>query len=273
MKKYRYKFGNGLAHYENKDIKMLEDMAAQGYALEKVSKLGYYKFCASKPDDCTYAIDFSDICKKDDGFLQYVDIFSASNWGYVTSIDNVHYFKAPKSTKPIYTDSTSMAEKYVQMQDMCKWWVVVSFIFIAIYAASYFAFPQFFFLPILGAGVGLCWAMYDGFLLNKRRVAQLREDQISSNLQSSCDKAHSADNYIELSRSCGRAFLWSIFLVAVMTVINWAGIVGLIPMTDRLYVMTGNIVGLLWGTGITYAMYKAFGFFSYRQKAKRLNNV
>jgi len=186
MKKYRYKYGNGLAHCESKDIQMLEDMAAQGYTLEKVSKWGYYKFRADKTDRCTYAIDFSDIEAKDEGFQQYIEIFNGSDWEYVTSIDNVHYFKAPIGTKPIYTDSTSMAEKYVKMQKMCMWWVVVLGIFVVAYAASYFIFPQFFLLPLLGAGVGLCWAMYSGALLNKRRAAQLREG--TCNISDTCEE-------------------------------------------------------------------------------------
>ena len=273
MKKYKYKLGNGLAHCESKDIQMLEDMAAQGYALEKVSKFGYYKFRADKSDGCTYAVDFSDIEAKDEGFEQYVEIFNASGWKYVTSIDNIHYFKAPIGTKPIYSDSTSLAEKYVKMQKICMWWVVVSGIFVAACVASYFIFSQFFLLPLLGAGVGLCWTMYDGMLLNKRRVAQLRDGISTSSMSDACKEISSAEKYDELSKSCGQAFLWSVLVVAGTTVLNWMGFLGLIPVGDGLNTVIGSIIGFIWGSSIIYAIYKASGFFANRRKAARLRKA
>jgi len=279
MRKYKYKFGNGLAHSESKDIKMMEDMATKGYTLEKVSKWGYYKFRAAIVEECAYAIDFSDIEAKDEGFRQYIEIFSAGGWKYVTSLENLHYFKAPTGTKPIYTDGVSMAEKYEKMREMSMWWVIVTGIFAAVCAALYVIFSLFFLLVLMGAGIGLCWTMFDGVRLNKRRAEQLRDGVSTANVSEACDESdacqdeNTAERYDELSKSCGRAFLLSLLLVAGLTVLSWTQFFGLIAIGSDLSSVVGGIVGALWGISIVFALYKAYGFIANMRKAARMRKT
>ena len=270
MMKHKYKFGNGLAHLEGRDVKMLEDMAAQGYAFVKVSKWGFYKFQTSQPEECAYAIDFSDISAKDEGFQQYIEIFTIGGWEYITSLENIHYFKAPVGTTPIYTDGSSMADKYDVMRKMCIWWVVGSGTFAVICAALYIIFSSWLLWPLGGAAIGLCITMYQGMLLNKRRAAQLREGMV---VNEACgyDEVKTANDYEELSKRCGKSFVLSIVLTAGMTglfFILW--IIGIRPYSGLESLLIG-IVSIVWLLSIIHAISKAYGFFTNKRKAAKLS--
>ena len=44
MSKYKYRFGNGLAFSEGKDLKMMEDMTQKGFTPIGASAFGFYNY-------------------------------------------------------------------------------------------------------------------------------------------------------------------------------------------------------------------------------------
>ena len=116
MSKYIYRFGNGLAFSENKDLKMMEDMAKKGYAPVGANAFGFYKFAPATPEDIDYSMDI--FCAKPDSgeFEEYSEIFKSGGWEHVFSLDNIHFFKAEKGTTPIYTDRSNESLKYQNMK-------------------------------------------------------------------------------------------------------------------------------------------------------------
>ena len=258
MMKHKYKYGNGLAYYEGKDVAMLEEMAAKGYAFVKVNGLGFYKFRKAQPEECMYSIDFADVSKKNKDFQQYVEIFEAGGWEYVTSMENIHYFKAPKGTKPIYTDGGSMAEKYDNMRKICVRSLVVGGIFTAICIALYAVLQWYFLIPLAGVGIGLGVVMYQGVEMNKLRAARLRN---GAGLDDDCPEVYEA-----MSRSCRRALLWSLLLIVVVAALLVLRILDVLPAGGS---AVGGIVGAAFGLGFANAVYQGAGYFSYRRKASR----
>jgi len=224
MKKYRYKFGNGLAHLESKDIRMLEDMAAEGYAFIKVNTLGFYKFERAEPEVCSYSVDFTDINPKCEAFPQYKEMFEASGWEYRCSADTIHYFKAPKGTIPIYTDPASMAEKYERMRKFCVKIVVVCAIIAAIFVGLFAlawrhnmptVFPLIL-LTMAGAFIGTSFAMFQGMLINKGRVEKLHA---GVDIVAEDSTQFTAEAYEKKSKSSWRRF-WLYLFIAVLTALE-----------------------------------------------------
>jgi|GEM_PF-5049401 len=53
---YKYRFGNGLAFFEGKDIKLLEEMASKGYMPIGANGFGFYKFIQSAPEELSFSM-------------------------------------------------------------------------------------------------------------------------------------------------------------------------------------------------------------------------
>ena len=251
MKKYKYKFGSGLAWYENKDVRMLEKMAAKGYTLEKINKLGFYRFRAATPEECTYSVDFSDIVVKNEGFQQYVEIFNAGGWEYVASMVNVHFFKAPKGTKPIYTDGISMAEKYETMQKMSMWWVVASGIFVAICAALYAILSLSFFRALIAIGVCLFVVAFQSMLLNRLRAIRFRKSGCTA---------------IELMEKSGVLGLNILLIVGIATLLA----LSYFRIIPHLGVFRIGLISGILGLSISNVWNSINGFIDNKREAKQL---
>jgi hypothetical protein len=184
--RFLYKISNGLAFSEGKDIKICEDMAEQGYVLVSIGRWGFYKLERAESQKLSYAIDYSDISPRCEGFGEYIELFESGGWEYVFSHDVIHWFKSPKGTTPIYTDNTNLAHKYEKMRRISVWSVVWYSLAAAVFflAAIFLvtpAFPVWFGLLMIlgGAGFGIALAMSFGIILNHRRVVRLRKNSSS----------------------------------------------------------------------------------------------
>ena len=267
MKKYRYKFGNGLAHLENKDVQMMEDMAAEGYFLVKVGNLGFYKFEKAEGEICSYSIDFSDIKVNSQEFPQYKEIFEAGGWEYRCSCDSIHYFKAPKGTTPIYTDNASMAEKYETMRKWCVSFVVAggiaAVVFGLLLSLTILHIPLAIAIllgALAGGSAGLSITMLQGMLINKRRAAKLRRG-IDATAEDSAQET--AETYEKRSRSCAWKLAVTILVVAlaVMELFIFQGL----PW-GWLRIAAGGIMG----GGTVCAIEMAWGVIKNKRKATQL---
>ncbi|MCL2566159.1 MAG: DUF2812 domain-containing protein [Defluviitaleaceae bacterium] len=177
---YIYEIGNGLAFFENKDMKMCEEMAAIGYLLTNVTTLGFYKFERALPQECSYSVDISDIKYDAEEFSEYLKIFEGGGWEYICSSGSIHWFRGSKGAVPIYTDNASLALKYEKMRKLSLW-CVISGILVAI---AFFALSRIFPYPVslmflfaMGTGIGLALAMSVGVILNHRLIMRLKKLQ------------------------------------------------------------------------------------------------
>lgn len=176
MSNYKYKFGNGLAFLEKKDLQMMEEMAHKGYVPVGANALGFYKFAPAQAEEVDYSMDISTIKEKSDGFKDYKDIFESSGWSHVFSLDNIHFFKAPKGTTPIYTDQPNEAEKYRHLGLISLKGTVGALLLAVVF---YFLFSmvdirplRIIFSMLMGACLGYAVAMTFGTLLNMVRTAK-----------------------------------------------------------------------------------------------------
>lgn len=112
MKKTKYMMSRGLAFSEASDMKRLRKKSLQGWHLNKFSFLGY-RLERGNPQDVIYTIDYRLLNEKD--APEYFEMFSFTGWEHVCSDYNMHIFKAPKGTKPIYSDVNTMKDKYSRL--------------------------------------------------------------------------------------------------------------------------------------------------------------
>ncbi|MCL2527378.1 MAG: DUF2812 domain-containing protein [Defluviitaleaceae bacterium] len=265
MKKHRYKIGDGLYHSEGKDLKMLEDMAAQGYTLIKASRWGYYKFRAAKSEECAYSLDIADITHNAEEFNEYKEIFNAGGWEYVTGLDEYHFFKAPKGTMPIYSDTASMVYKYEKMWKSCLWLIVPFGMLTIASVVLYVIFKQFYMLGIVGGALGGCLSMSHALLINRKRVARLRQGVGIDELE-----AESAEKYERLSKARGRGFLWGMLaMMVIAAIIVVLKVLNIVPNNAIGTVVGGSIWGIFVFISI-HVLYMGYCFFAYRNKAVKM---
>jgi len=181
--RYAYLFGNGLAFFERKDMRMCEEMALQGYSLVNVNGSGFYKFERTAPQEMIYAVDYSDVKKNSKQFDEYLEIFKAGGWEHVCGDRLMFFFRAPKGTTPIYTDNENLAHKYERMRRYSVWSVITGVLLAAMaYAVLNYINPTstilLVTLAIVGAmSFGFAIAMSFGIVLNHLRVVKLRKPQ------------------------------------------------------------------------------------------------
>lgn len=112
MKKTKYMVSLGLAFSETGDMNRLREKALQGWHLKKLTSFGYL-LEKGNSKDVVYTIDYRLLSKEDK--LEYFDMFALSGWEHVCSEYNMHIFKAPKGTKPIYSDVETTKDKYSRL--------------------------------------------------------------------------------------------------------------------------------------------------------------
>ncbi|MCC3869198.1 DUF2812 domain-containing protein [Terrisporobacter mayombei] len=115
-KNIKYVPSGGLLLSEEKDMKKLSKLAKEGWMLESFEKLSY-KLIKSEPEDIEYCVDYNE--DKDD-WNEYISLFENSDWEYICSYEGYHFFKAPKGTKPIYTDKETLSLKYEKQYKLMK---------------------------------------------------------------------------------------------------------------------------------------------------------
>ena len=115
-KNIKYVPSGGLFLAENEDMNKLSELAKEGWILESFEKLSY-KLRKGEPEDIEYSIDYNE--DKDD-WAEYISLFENSEWNYICSYDAYHFFKAPKGTKPIYSDKETLSLKYEKQYKLMK---------------------------------------------------------------------------------------------------------------------------------------------------------
>lgn len=109
--KRKYMLSWGLAFAEEPEMKKLQQMAAEGWHLEKFAPLGY-TLVEGEPMDVRYSLDYRKRPDED-----YFELFAASGWEHVTSTgDEIHVFKGRPEATPIYTDQPTTHDKYAQIE-------------------------------------------------------------------------------------------------------------------------------------------------------------
>lgn len=120
----------GLAFFEESDMRRLRKNSLRGWHVKKFSFLGY-SLENGEPKDVIYTIDYHLLKEADKE--EYFDMFELAGWGHVCTEYNMHIFKAPLGTKPIYSDSDTKKEKYVRLS---KLWRNASILLLALYIIS-----------------------------------------------------------------------------------------------------------------------------------------
>ncbi|MCY8068388.1 DUF2812 domain-containing protein [Bacillus haynesii] len=118
MKQIKYMMSEGLAFSEEKDMKKLSEMASKGWMLDSFAFMGY-KLKKGEPKNVTYSIDYQDI--DEDSFEGYIEMFVAAGWEHVCSRHRMHVFAAPPGTSPIYTDRSTLIEKYKRSEKSVRY--------------------------------------------------------------------------------------------------------------------------------------------------------
>ena len=107
MKTKKYVMSDGLAFSEEKDMEKLSALAKEGWILDKFAPFGYW-LKKGEPKQIIYGVD--DQLKADEDYFSY---FEAAGWTHICSAGNqIHIFCAPEGTKPLYTDQSSLLERY-----------------------------------------------------------------------------------------------------------------------------------------------------------------
>ncbi|GLY09155.1 DUF2812 domain-containing protein [Pseudobacillus badius] len=140
QKNRRYMSSGGLAFSEEKDMKKLSKMAEKGWILHSFAPMGY-TLHKSNPRHLIYSLDYQYVPKEE--LEDYYDVFRAGGWQPVCSEGNMHIFSAAPGTRPIYTDRSTVVEKYKQAKGGIGKAVVFLFaVTIILYAATTVFFPD-----------------------------------------------------------------------------------------------------------------------------------
>ncbi|MCX7920525.1 MAG: DUF2812 domain-containing protein [Clostridia bacterium] len=107
--KTRYMPSMGLAFVEESEMRKLSRLAEDGWLLESFAFLGY-KLRRGERQKLIYSMDTYDL--KPGEREQYYEMFEAGGWKHVCSHGNIHIFSASPDTKPIYSDRSTLYEKY-----------------------------------------------------------------------------------------------------------------------------------------------------------------
>ena len=85
-------------------------MAANGYMLAG-RLLFLWKLAPCQPGDYCFSADYSWLSGVPE-FETYKEIFAMAGWVHICNYNGHYIFCAPKGTKPIYTDKSTLADKY-----------------------------------------------------------------------------------------------------------------------------------------------------------------
>lgn len=102
----KYIYSKGLAFYAELESQRLEKELANGWLIESINFLGWYKLKKVKKEEAHVVIDFFPDKKAE--LADYLEFYQASGWNKVASYRNRYFvFKAPINTESVYTDEES----------------------------------------------------------------------------------------------------------------------------------------------------------------------
>ncbi|MCM3387915.1 DUF2812 domain-containing protein [Ureibacillus chungkukjangi] len=108
MKKTKYIMSWGLAFAEKQDLEKLSKKAKQGWRLKSLAFAGF-RLEKGAPEHVQYSVDYRLL--KEGEKEEYLELFSQAGWEHVCSSYDIHIFKAPYGTTPIYSDTESAVDK------------------------------------------------------------------------------------------------------------------------------------------------------------------
>ena len=122
--KNKYVVINGLAFSEENDMEKLKKYASEGWILEDIVGVFFYKLRKDEPQDIIYSLDYQSEADE-----EYFTIFKEAGWKPVVSVKNqMHIFSAQAGTKPIYSDCKSEIDKYTSIRNQTRKGTFYSFI-------------------------------------------------------------------------------------------------------------------------------------------------
>jgi len=103
---------NGLAFFEELDMKKLSKKAAKGWHLKRFRFAGY-ELEKGDAEDVIYNIDYRTLPADEKD--EYFELFAFGGWTHVCSSADMHIFKATPGTTPIYSDVESAIDKLARL--------------------------------------------------------------------------------------------------------------------------------------------------------------
>lgn len=183
--KNKYVLNNGFASSEEEDMKKLSKYAKEGWILEKVSGILFYKLKKDKPQNIVYTLDYQNDADED-----YFSIMKEAGWNQVYSKGDTHIFSANEGTKPIYSDTTTEIDKYKGANELMKKGtvmtliigVVLSLLMLISIKFSKIIFIPLFVIAILDMIAFICccipYMSYRGRMEELKKYGKLKEKRI-----------------------------------------------------------------------------------------------
>lgn len=125
-KETRYMSSMGLAFAEQREMRKLSRLAAQGWLLESFAFAGY-ALRRGQPQNLIYSLDMQAVGKEE--LEEYRETFRAGGWRPVCSAGEMHIFAAAPGTRPIHSDPGTHLEKYRRMSRIT---LLLTLVFLAI---------------------------------------------------------------------------------------------------------------------------------------------
>lgn len=117
MRQTKYIISGGLAFTEEKDMEKLRRYSLKGWHASDFKFMGY-TLEKGESTEYIYSVDYRSL--EEDEEEEYFDFFSSAGWSHITSEANIHLFRAPPNTKPIYSDRDTTVEKYETLSGSIK---------------------------------------------------------------------------------------------------------------------------------------------------------
>lgn len=98
MKK-KYLFTYVANFYSEKECLRLETQARKGWRFIKMNKLGFLSFEKSTPEEKQFAIDFYTGSNTPEEIEEYLEMYKASGWDFISSYQSKYFYFKQKKTQ------------------------------------------------------------------------------------------------------------------------------------------------------------------------------
>ena len=124
MKKYLFSFG--INYYAEKECLRMQEQARKGWSFVKMNSLGLLSFERKPAEEKQFAVDFYRGDNAPEEIQEYLDIYEASGWEYISSYRKKYFFfKANLDVPKIFSDKASYEDR---LKAESKWLFKRSFV-------------------------------------------------------------------------------------------------------------------------------------------------